>query len=619
MLNIRHKIILKAFILLSLAAVVSIGCANRGGGPQGGPKDEVPPKVLESTPKNGAVNYTKPRVEIVFDEIVVLNNAFDKVVISPPQKQTADVKALGKRVKVAFQDSLLPNTTYTIDFSDAIVDNNEGNKLSGYSFSFSTGDAIDTLMMSGVLIDAVTLNPISNALIGIHSNLSDTAFTTKRFDRISKTNANGRFCIKNIKQGSYRVFALNDLSGDFLFDQAEEAIAFLDTVFTPTVENKIVMDTLWKDSTTIDTVTMRTSVKYFPDTIVMRFFKEKALQQYFIRAERKLPYKVSLVFNAPLDTLPQINPLNFVWSDEVLLQQSLNKDTLTYWIRDSLISSVDTLMFELHYPKTDSIGQMVNVMDTLELPVRRERKVATEATSDRRKKKNEKPPMVFLDMTVNLSASFDVYRDIQINFSEPTKLFSDTLIVLERQADTLWIPQTFVIEQQDSLGLKFNIAQKWQEGASYRFRIDSAAFVAPLSKLHTKKYSFDFRVKTKEDYATLIVNIDNYTGKEVLQLLDATENVLRTEPAEKSTVYFNYLNPGICYLRLFIDENSDGMWTTGNYKENLQPEPMYYFTKQMEMRAYWDVEETWNYLETPLLEQKPANIRKPADAKEQKN
>ena len=614
--SIKHfRFVGRCMLLATVAAAIAIGCANRGGGPQGGPKDETPPRVISSKPDNGAVNHHKPNVEIVFDEIVVLNNAFEKVVVSPPQNQAAEVKAIERKVKVAFQDSLQPNTTYTIDFSDAIVDNNEGNKLVDYSFSFSTGDVIDTLMMSGILIDAYTLNPVSNAIIGIHSDVSDTAFTTKKFDRISKSNPDGLFRVKNIKQDTYRIFALNDLSGDFLFDQSDEAIAFLDTTFVPTAENFTTNDTLWKDSVTIDTVKVNMRTTYKPDSIVLKFFKEKTQRQYFIRAERKLPYKFSLMFNAPLDTLPLIQPINFEWSDNVLTQKSLQGDTLTYWLKDSLMMRTDTLAFVLHYPKTDLQGQLVNESDTLELPVRRDRKPAV-TTSKR--KKDEKPPMEFIELRSNLTNSFDVYKAIQINFVEPVRLQSDTMLVLEQQVDTLWNALSIKLDSVDEFGMAYKIAHEWKEDATYRLNIDSAAFVAPLSNLHTNKFAYTFKVKTKEDYATLIIDLENFTGKEMLQLLDATEKVLREKKADESTVKFEYLNPGVCYLRLYIDENGDEEWTTGDYKTHRQPEAMYYFPKKIELRAYWDVEEAWNYLATPLLQQKPTDIRKPIDAKAQK-
>jgi hypothetical protein len=171
-----------------LAGLLAMSCANRGGGPQGGPKDIAPPIPIKSVPTNGATNYTNSTIDIYFDEIVVLEKSYEKIVVSPPQLKSPIVKAYGRKVAVELADSLEPNTTYIIDFSDAIVDNNEKNRLLDYYFSFSTGGDIDSLMIGGTLIDAHTLNPVSGVLVGIHSNLNDSAFQKLPFERISKTN-----------------------------------------------------------------------------------------------------------------------------------------------------------------------------------------------------------------------------------------------------------------------------------------------------------------------------------------------------------------------------------------------------------------------------------------------
>ena len=155
-----------------------MGCANRGGGPQGGPKDIAPPIPIKSTPTNGATNHTNPTIDIYFDEIVLLEKSYEKIVVSPPQLKSPVVKAYGRKVSVELLDSLKANTTYIVDFSDAIVDNNEKNKLVDYYFTFSTGNDIDSLMIGGTLIDARNLNPKGGVLVGIHSNLNDSAFQT---------------------------------------------------------------------------------------------------------------------------------------------------------------------------------------------------------------------------------------------------------------------------------------------------------------------------------------------------------------------------------------------------------------------------------------------------------
>ena len=246
-----RRILASTSLLLVISVVaylISVSCANRGNGPQGGPKDITPPRPQKSIPDANSLNYKKNRIDIIFDEIVQVQNTFDNIIISPPQKQAPTVKAIGKKISVELQDTLKDETTYTIFFGDVIVDNNEHNVLSGYSFSFATGESIDTLKMSGTLIDAATLNPIAGVMVGIHSDLSDSAFTSKPFDRITKTDKNGNFSITNIRRGKYRIYALDDVGNNYRFNTPDKKIAFSDSIFEPSASTNVVADTVYRDS-----------------------------------------------------------------------------------------------------------------------------------------------------------------------------------------------------------------------------------------------------------------------------------------------------------------------------------------------------------------------------------
>ena len=221
---------IKILSIIAFCILTILGCASRGSGPQGGPKDTTPPKLLKCNPENGATNVSTNKIQLTFDEIVLVQSTFEKVVISPPQTNIPTIKASGHKVNVNLQDSLRSNTTYTIDFTNSIIDNNERNELNGFTFSFATGDFIDTLRLSGTIIDSETLNPIPNLIVGIHSNLNDTAFTSIPFERITKTNNEGKFTINNIREGQYHVFAISDIGSNYYFDIPTEQIAFDDSV-----------------------------------------------------------------------------------------------------------------------------------------------------------------------------------------------------------------------------------------------------------------------------------------------------------------------------------------------------------------------------------------------------
>ena len=235
-------------------------CANIGS-PSGGPRDYTPPVVLKSNPTPRSVNFKGKKVTIQFDEIVAIKDQQKKVVISPAQKEPATIRSLGRTVEVIFNEDLIPNTTYTIDFSDAIEDNNEGNRLDGYCFSFATGESIDTMSVSGMVLRACDLEPMQHVMVGLHSNLDDSAFTKQQFERISRTNDKGEFTVQGVKPGKYHIFALNDMDGNYRMSRSED-YAFLDEIVVPSVREFTSQDTTFTFGHRVDTVVTATHTEY---------------------------------------------------------------------------------------------------------------------------------------------------------------------------------------------------------------------------------------------------------------------------------------------------------------------------------------------------------------------
>ena len=236
----------KQLIILS-AVLALIGCANRGIGPQGGPQDTVPPIPLRSIPENGALEFKDRKIEVRFNEYLQLDNISQNLIMSPPQQRTPEVKARGKNLVVQLSDSLQENTTYTLDFGNAVCDFTEKNPLPNYLFAFSTGPVIDTLEIRGRVYDAETLNPVQGITVGIQSNLDDSAFTTLPFDRIARSDTVGAFRISNMKEGAYRLYAVEDISRDYRLTIGEP-LAFADSLVTPEVHPHLVTDSLGNDS-----------------------------------------------------------------------------------------------------------------------------------------------------------------------------------------------------------------------------------------------------------------------------------------------------------------------------------------------------------------------------------
>ena len=607
---------IKILSLITFCILTILGCASRGSGPQGGPKDTTPPQLLKCTPENGSTNVSTNKIQLTFDEIVLVQSTFEKVLISPPQTSMAVIKASGHKVNVELQDSLKPNTTYTIDFTTSIADNNEHNELDGFTFSFATGDFIDTLKLSGTIVDSETLNPVPNIIVGIHSNLNDSAFTSRPFDRITKTNNDGKFTINNIHEGEYRVFALADIGSNYYFDIPTEQIAFSDSTYTPTCTTEITYDTISHyaiidsinnivDSTQliIDSVITKYNSTYAPDDVVLFAFVEKNTRQYLVKSDRKERHKLSLEFAMPSDTLPTFKPLNIEDSlFTYLLQTSANKDTLTYWLTDTLAWAQDTIQVETTYQKRDD--SIYWQTDTISFVYRAPR-------TNKKNKTDETDEVKHHTLKTNASTSFDVYVPINITFDIPTNLTSTDSIgyLLQEKVDTNWVDIPVIIEKADSMGLCYQILHEWKPATEYQLTIDSALFTSFVG-LTTKGETFKIQTKSLEEYSVLIIELTQYTGKEIVQIITKDDKVVKQQAATEQKIKFEHIKPDTYYARLFIDENGNGIWDTGNYKEKRQAEKVYYYPYDIELRAFWDVEEVWNVDELPILEQKPKELIK---------
>lgn len=602
-------------VISVVAYLISVSCANRGNGPQGGPKDIIPPRPQKSIPDANSLNYKKNRIDIIFDEIVQVQNTFDNIIISPPQKQAPTVKAIGKKISVELQDTLKDETTYTIFFGDAIVDNNENNVLSGYSFSFSTGESIDTLKMSGTLIDAATLNPIAGVMVGIHSDLSDSAFTSKPFDRITKTDKNGNFSITNIRSGKYRIYALDDVGNNYRFDTPDEKIAFSDSIFEPSASTNVVADTVYRDSVVklstgkydtlrlVDTVIRKFDVRYSPDSIVLRAFVEDYYNQYVVKSLRPDVRHFTIYFNAPNKELPRTEGINFDIGKGVVVEPNTRGDTIDYWLKDSALWAIDTLKLRLTYMKMDSTHNIVQQTDTISL-----------RSPKRRVKAEKNRTQEFLTLISNAKGSINYFDTIEISIPTPAEMDTEKKISLQRRVDTVWQPQKSAITAIDSVGRRYRVAATLQPSQTYRLVVDSAYFRDIYGNVN-KGTTFDFTVKSKDVYASLTLEMGVFTGKEIIELIDKNEKVIRRAIADKQKVRFDNLDAGTYYARLFVDLNGNGKYDVGNFAEKRQAEPVYYYSKSFELRQMWDNEEYWNYRELPILRQKPQEIKKVIERK----
>lgn len=623
------------YVAFLLVIIGFYACASTGM-PDGGPYDETPPKFVRANPEPNATNNKRKKISIEFDEYIKLDNPSEKVIISPPQKEAPEVKVSGHRVLVEFFDTLRENTTYTVDFGDAIVDNNEDNPLGNFAYAFSTGAHIDTMEVSGTVLNAENLEPVKGIQVGLHQNLEDSAFVKLPFDRISRTDSRGHFTIRGVAPGKYRIYALMDGNQNYLFDSKTEAIAFQDSLVIPDMRQAVRQDTVWNELDTLayDTIYEVHYTRFLPDNLVLRSFKEENSMQYLVKSEREQLNRFSLYFSAKADTLPTIKGLDFDEKNAFVIESNPRNDTIRYWIKDTVMCERDTLTFQMDYLATDTLGQLVPKTDTLRMVNKIDKKrrmaLAEEAMKKEekeRKKRAKKGDTLrvepkFFAMSVDAPSSLDLNRNIVLKFDEPVEYIDTAAIHMAVKVDSMWNTIPFILMKDSIVPRQYQILADWQPGQEYQLKIDSLG-IKGIYGLYTDKVEKELKVKTLEEYGTLYLNIVGAGPHAIVQLLNSSDGVVRQQPVtDKNTCDFYFLQPSTkYYIRLFNDDNNNGVWDTGNYEEKRQPEEVFYFPKVWEMKANFEFEETWDVHAVPLDKQKLDEIKKqkPDEAKKIKD
>ena len=604
---------------------------------------------MKTSPEAGALNFHGDKVEITFDEIINIKDQQKKVIISPAPKTQPLIRTVGKKVTIEFREPLEENTTYVIDFSNAIEDNNEGNQLDGYTFAFSTGDVIDSLAISGIVLRAMDLEPMQHVIVGIHSNLDDTAFTRLPLERISRTNDRGQFTLRNLKPGTYHVFALNDMDGDYRMARTED-IAFLDSVVVPTTSAFTSQDTVFTYDHRVDTVVTAEHTLFLPNDLLLCMFNEGYRSHYIRQTSRPADNKLHILFGAPNDTLPQldiIRPADHA-RDWYRVERTLDNDSLFYWLTDSALIKTDTIIVAMTYLRTDTAEQLEQVTDTIRFGYRKpgalikeEEKKAKER-EDRAKRlaqlleKQEKAAaqgkelnegeleeikelqridpndIPKLGMELVKSGTIDVGDSIILKFDTPIAHIDPRGVHFEVKRDTLWVPfdnagQTFR-PVNDCDPMRYWLPSNMLPDSTYRLTIDSAA-VTSVYGLHNDPLSKELKVRGLEQYANVYFKV-NVKQDAFVELLSSGERIMRTVPVKNGAFELLNVTPGTYYLRLTIDTNGNGTWDTGNYSQHLQPEEVYYYPKKLRLRANWDLDENWDIYQTALDLQKPDDIKR---------
>ena len=615
---------------LLLAAVAVMASCAKMGQPDGGWYDETPPVIIKTTPQDKGVNINQKKIAIHFDEYIQIDNPTEKVVVSPPQMEQAEINAAGKKIEIELKDTLKPNTTYTIDFSDAITDNNENNPLGNYTYSFSTGDHIDTLEVAGYVLNAKDLEPIKGILVGLYSNLNDTAFTGEPMLRVSRTDSRGKFIIKGIAPGDYRIYALQDADNNYRFSQKGEQLAFTHDIITPTFKPDIRQDTLWRDTLHIDSIARVPYTHFLPDDITLRAFTETQTDRYLIKSERTEPDHFTFFFSYGDSLLPEVKGLNFDEREAFITEHSEKRDTVTYWLRDTMLVNQDTLRMELKYMATDTLGVLRLQTDTLDMLAKTPYEKRMEQQADQykewkkkqdRAKKRGKPyetemPAAALKPQYIVASEPDPDQNVIITMPAPLAKADTSCIHLYSKHDTLWYRSPYVFRPKQGANRTYELLGEWRPGIEYSLEIDTMAFTDIYGKT-SAPYKQGFKVRSEDSYATVLFEVTGMKDTTiVVQLLSSSDEVVKEVSTDNGTAEFFYVKPGTYYARMFIDSNRNGEWDTGLYADDRQAETTYYYPEKLECKEKWDMTLTWNPTSRKPFMQKPLEITKQKPEKE---
>jgi uncharacterized protein (DUF2141 family) len=529
-------------LLHSCAQVVS---------PGGGPKDIAPPRALKYMPDSASTNFKSKSIIIAFDEYIQLRDLQTQLIISPPLNKTPEVKVKEKNVivTIAQEDTLKANTTYVFSFGNSIVDNNEGNAKENFKYVFSTGEYIDSLSLTGKVQTAFNHKTEKNILVMLYKNYTDSSIYKSKPDYFAKTKEDGTFILTNLSAGDYTILALKDVNSNYIFDDEQESIAFMDSLVNPLSNKKI-------------------SLELFNEPPKKQFLKKYIYNSFG---------KITFYFNKKADSI-RIEPLNYsLKSEDAILDYSTSKDTLTYWFRniekDSLILQITN-----GYKVLDTIA--LKLIPQEEEIKNKKKSLSLKVTDSPDKKQN-------YDLANNLPIRFNHLID-SVQMDETWTLRKDSL------------PENMILQlknniNKNTLELKKDAPYWLRENAKYSLLIPPGK-ITDFFGLKNDSINIAFKTNEETFYGTLKLSISlPHLQHYIVQLLDEKENIIRENYIDKSTVIdYKYLSPKIYRLKIIDDVNSNKKWDSGNFSKKIQSEKVIYNAEPINVRSNWDLELTWN-------------------------
>lgn len=562
-------------LLFSCAQVVS---------PGGGAKDADPPKVLQYVPDSASLNFKARAIAILFDEYIQLQDLNSQLIVSPPMNKTPDIKVKGKSLVIELDkdEVLKPNTTYCFSFGNAVRDNNEGNPKENFKYIFSTGTFIDSLVVRGKVENAFNHKTEKGILVMLYSDYNDSVIYNKLPDYFAKTKEDGSFQIDNIRTGKYKAYALKDANANYKYDGESESIGFMDSVVDASSKQNI-------------------QIELFQEPEKKLFLKKYMHNSYG---------KIIFIFNKSTDSV-RIQSTNHTFNEnEVILDYSKNKDTLTYWIKN--------------YDK-DSLYLQVNngssVLDTLEFKMIKKEDAL---------KSNRSPLRFSLVSSPNGNQNFDLNAEIKMAFNNPIVKWNEQPI--EFKVDTLnWQKKSsgldYYIDFQAVLLCSIDSSRitrmpdddnpgtmstyptistltNWKENTKYHLLVPPGTFT-DIFGLTNDTLKIDFKTREEKYYGTVKLKVTipgDSIGKTkqnyIVQLLDEKENIVRENYTKTGElINYEYLHPQKYKLKIIVDENSNGKWDSGDLLKKQQPEKVIYYSELINIRSNWDMDLEWKVSE----------------------
>ena len=572
----RHKNLFNTVIVTGIFASVifSKSCANTSTPPEGGPKDTIPPVIVEVVPANNALFHPRDikhsQVSFEFDEYVALNNPGANIFLSPPQSKPPTAKIKGKRVIVSFAEPLDSNKTYSLSLGEAIKDNNEGNPFAPYTHSFSTGDHIDSLFVSGNIVEASSMLPMPNITVLFHTDPSDSAIFKVRPKAAAKSDLWGYFTVRNLPADTvYRVFAIEDLNNNNLYDPDQERVAFLDTLVIP---SSIMRDSIPE----LIPVNMKDTAACLsrPAQLFLSMFKEVSQRQFLRAKERVSRRQMYLKFAAPY---PQIDSLiiDGIPEEKIIKEYNFYRDSITIWINEQ--GGVhDTLRMRLTYMRTDdSLNILVPVTDTIRM-IRPKGKMVENRFGDM---VEEVDTLAAYKVD---AAPENIYQNgIIITFESPMIVTPfDSITIMAKNTREQVTPAPFTVEQ-DTADIKkyvLRLQEKLVPGFEYTLRIPDSVFM-DIDGIYCDSLVQKISLPQDDKLSSLTVEAKNVNEKYMVELVDEKRTtVYRTYQIDSAAVLeFPYLKAGKYSLRITEDKNGNGQVDTGSLLDRKQPEKVLMF------------------------------------------